>query len=207
MADVVVRELRESDVRECADLHVRSFPGFFLSQLGPRFLQEFYRGFLGEPSAITAVARTPEGTLLGTVVGSTQPAGFFSRLLRRRLLGFVLASLVAVLRRPTATPRLLKAVFYRGQVPIEAEGALLSSICVEPRSQSTGTGSRLIKEFERAAHAAGMGAYLVTDRDDNEAANAFYRRNGWHLAGQYETPEGRRMNCYALPGPGKDLRP
>lgn len=204
MGDLIVRELREDDVSACAELHVRSFPGFFLSELGPRFLREFYRGFLGDPSALTAVALAADGSVEGVVVGTTSPSGFFSRLLRRRLVGFVLASLAVVLRRPNAIPRLFKAVFYRGQVPVEVEGALLSSICVDPSSQSRGTGSMLIGYFREMAQAAGTGAYLVTDRDDNEAVNDFYHRNGWRLADHYETSDGRRMNCYVLPSIGKD---
>lgn len=201
MSDLVVRELREEDVAACADLHVRSFPGFFLSELGPRFLREFYRGFLGDPSALTAVALAADGSLQGVVVGTTSPSGFFSRLWRRRFFGFMLASVLVVLRRPIAAPRLLKAVLYRGQVPVEVEGALLSSICVEPSAKARGTGSALISRFRDMARATGMGAYLVTDRDDNEAANAFYQRNGWRLLDHYKTPEGRRMNCYAMTAP------
>lgn len=204
MTDLVVRELRAEDVAACADLHVRSFPGFFLSELGPRFLREFYRGFLGDPTALTVVALSADGSLQGVVVGTTSPHGFFSRLLRRRLLGFALASVLVVLRRPTAAPRLLKAALYRGQVPVEVDGALLSSICVEPSSQARGTGSVLISRFRDLAHSAGMGAYLVTDRDGNEAANAFYERKGWRLLDCYETPEGRKMNCYALSAPGEN---
>lgn len=204
MADLALRPLRASDVQRCAELHIEAFPGFFLSKLGPRFLREFYRGFLSDPTAIAIVATAHSGTVVGAVVGTFEPQGFFSRLLKRRLVGFFLASIDAVLRRPNAAPRLLKAIAYRGQVPVHVSGALLSSICVDPQAQARGIGSQLISHFGMEVRSRGMAAYLLTDRDDNVSANAFYVRNGWALAASYETPEGRSMNCYVLPHPGVD---
>lgn len=204
MSDLVLRPLTPADVERCAELHVEAFPGFFLSQLGPRFLREFYRGFLGDPDAIAVVATTASGGVVGAVVGSFAPQGFFSRLLKRRFAGFAVASMLVVLRHPSAAPRLLKAIAYRGRVPVRVSGALLSSICVDPTAHAQGIGSQLISRFETEARSRGMLAYLLTDRDDNQAANAFYLRNGWTLAASYETPEGRSMNCYVLPDRGMD---
>lgn len=196
MADHVVA-LRPAHVDECVKLHLQAFPDFFLSQLGPRFLTEFYRAFLDDPDGLTGVA-VHAGHVRGVVVGTVRPDGFFSRLLKRRWPQFALASLALVLRRPATAPRLLRAVRYRGGVPLEVQGALLSSICVAPGSQGGGIGSSLIRHFERRVGEAGLGAYLVTDQVDNDATNAFYVRHGWRLAGSYTTPEGRAMNCYVL---------
>jgi GNAT superfamily N-acetyltransferase len=175
---------------------VAAFPDFFLSRLGQRFLREFYAGFVADPDAVTAVALDRDDVVRGVVVGSLRPTGFFARLLKRRWWAFVLASLALILRHPTHLPRLLAAVRYRGDVPLDVDGALLSSICVAPDSQGTGLGRRLLRAFEHSVDKHGLAAYLVTDRDGNEAANSFYRSNGWRLAGTYDTPQGRAMNCY-----------
>jgi GNAT superfamily N-acetyltransferase len=188
--------LSRAHVDACASLHVAAFPGFFLSRLGPRFLREFYTGFLGDPDAITAVALDDTGQVRGVVVGTLRPSGFFSRLLKRRWWAFALASLALALRHPTQLPRLLGALTYRGGVPLPVSGALLSSICVDPGAQGTGVGRGLIQAFLDVVKEAGLAAYLVTDRHDNDATNEFYVRNGWRLAGSYETPQGRVMNCY-----------
>jgi GNAT superfamily N-acetyltransferase len=177
-------------------MHVAAFPDFFLSRLGQRFLREFYAGFVADPDAVTAVALDRDDVVRGVVVGSLRPTGFFARLLKRRWWAFVLASLALILRHPTHLPRLLAAVRYRGDVPLDVDGALLSSICVAPDSQGTGLGRRLLRAFEHSVDKHGLAAYLVTDRDGNEAANSFYRSNGWRLAGTYDTPQGRAMNCY-----------
>lgn len=190
--------LTAGHIDECVRLHRQAFPTFFLSQLGPRFLSEFYRAFLDDPDAVTGVALDGRGDVQGVVVGTTRPGGFFSRLLKRRWYAFALASLALVVRRPSAIPRLLRAVRYRGGVPLEVEGALLSSICVAPSGQGHGVGSLLLGHFEGVVRSAGLPAYLVTDRSENEAGNGFYVHNGWRRAGSYETPEGRTMNCYVL---------
>lgn len=195
--------LNAADIDDAAQLHERAFPTFFLSSLGQPFLRQFYRGFLADPSAVTVVAREDSGAVLGTVVGTTQPDGYFSRLLRRRLVGFVGASIRAVLRTPTAVPRLMRAVRYRGVAGERVEGALLSSICVSPDAQGSGIGRRLVAAWEqRALELGACTAYLTTDAVDNESVNAFYRRCGWQVRSSYTTAEGRRMNLYT-----KDLEP
>lgn len=196
MNQIELRHLRAADVDACVAIHVEAFPGFFLSQLGPRFLREFYCGFLDDPEAIALVAVDDTGSVLGVLVGTLRPDGFFTRLLRRRWAAFAIASTALALRRPAHIPRLLRAVGYRGQVALDVDGALLSSICVRRSVQAGGTGSRLLGAFQDTVRDAGTTAYLLTDRHDNEPANAFYSRNGWTFAGSLETREGRSMNCF-----------
>jgi ribosomal protein S18 acetylase RimI-like enzyme len=196
---VRIGDLRADDVPVVARLHRAAFPGFFLSSLGEPFLVQFYRGFLTDPTAVTAVARDDGGTILGAVVGTTEPAGFFGRLLRRRFAGFVLASARAVLRHPTSAPRLLRAVTYRGDAGSTADGALLSSIFVVPAAQGSGAGQALLAAWARAAADRGAGAaFLTTDAEDNDRVNDFYVAQGWALADSHRTREGRLMNRYTI---------
>jgi GNAT superfamily N-acetyltransferase len=185
------------DVRKLARLHRRAFPGFFLSQLGEPFLVQFYRGFIDDPTAVVAIERDERGDPVGVVVGTTEPQGFFRRLLRRRLLGFGWAALQGAVRRPSAVPRLLRAVRYRGDAPAGAEGALLSSICVDPRARANGVGGRLLTAWsERAAALGATSAYLLTDAEGNDAVNRFYANHGWVRHDRVTTPEGRVLNRY-----------
>lgn len=196
-AEVHLGPLAPSDVRDLARLHRRAFPGFFLSTLGEPFLVQFYRGFLQDDTAVTVVARDKHGMPRGAVVGTTEPAGFFGRLVTNRWPGFVTASARAMLTNPKAAPRLVRALTYRGNTPAGATGALLSSHFVDPTYQGGGVGSLLIDEWARVA--ASMGAeraFLITDAISNEAANRFYRARGWQLADTYDTREGRQMNRY-----------
>lgn len=189
--------LRARDVLAAARLHRAAFPGFFLSRLGEPFLAQFYRGFLNDPTAITVAATDQTGALRGVAVGTSEPAGFFARLLRRRWPGFVAASARAVLRDPAATSRLLRAVGYRGDTPPRISGALLSSICVDPQSRGQGVGGLLLEGWSREAAARGAAtAFLTTDAVGNDAVNDFYRRHGWTVDAHFETHEGRPMLRY-----------
>lgn len=191
-----VRRLQAGDVEEAARLHRASFPGFFLSSLGERFLREFYRGFLSDETAVTAVARDTSGRLQGVAVGTTEPSGFFSRLLRRRFLGFALASALAVVRRPSALARLVRGVAYRGGGV--GEGALLSSICVAPGDQGAGTGARLMIAWTAEAVRLGAtAAHLTTDAVDNDLVRGFYARQGWRETEEFVSAEGRPMIVYS----------
>jgi len=192
-------EIGREDVAALARLHRQAFPDFFLSRLGEPFLRQFYRGFIGDPTAIVAIQRDPSGSPVGVAVGTVQPQQFFRRLLRRRLIGFALAALGAAIRRPSAVPRLLRAVRYRGDAPEQFDGALLSSICVDPGERSRGLGTRVLRGWcERARAMGAVSAYLLTDAADNDSVNAFYTRNGWTLRDSVTTPEGRVLNRYEL---------
>lgn len=190
------RPLRGTDVHQAARLHLRAFPDFFLSQLGERFLIEFYRGFLDDHSALTVLAETPGGRVAGVCVGTNEPNGFYSRLLRRRLLPLALASAQASFRNPRAIPRLLGGARYRGDADGSPDGALLASICVDPDAPVGGIGRELIGRWCRLAASRTGSAYLTTDARDNDRVNRFYVQAGWQVTATFTTPQGRPMHRY-----------
>lgn len=180
-----------------ARLHRQAFPDFFLSTLGEPFLVQFYRAFVDDDSAVTSVARDENGLPVGVVVGTLEPAGFFRRLLRRRWWGFALASFRTVCTNPSSTPRLVRAIAYRGGADSSTRGALLSSVCVAPELQGSGVGRHLLESWENLVLDRGVAeAFLTTDADGNDATNGFYHSRGWILADTFVTREGRKMNRY-----------
>ena len=191
--------LQSHHISSLLKTHLESFPGFFLTFLGPRFLKEFYSSFLSEETAIALVAEDHSGTVLGFVVGTEEPNGFFKRLLKKRWWRFCLASLNALSRQPEIAFRLFRALFYRGDAPPGAGRALLSSIAVCPEMQSTGLGRALVMQWTEEVRKRGKtGCYLTTDAVNNEKVNQFYQQAGWQISTTYKTPEGRLMNCYVM---------
>jgi GNAT superfamily N-acetyltransferase len=189
--------MEQTHVAAAVETHLKSFPSFFLSSLGPRFLREFYQSFLADPLGVGVVAVDADNRLLGSAVGPLDPRGYFGRLVRRRWWAFALAGAQSALRNPAAVPRLMRALFYRGEPPVGKTRALLSSIAVDPSVQGQGVGSGLLQSWVAEVRArGGRGCFLTTDALGNDAVNHFYQRLGWSLESAYSTPQGRKMNRY-----------
>ncbi|MDA8083447.1 MAG: GNAT family N-acetyltransferase [Nitrospiraceae bacterium] len=178
-------------------LHLNSFQGFFLSFLGPSFLTIYYAALCKASEGIAIVYCNDNGIPAGFVVGSSNPRGFYSRLLKREWLRFAIASVGAMVRKPNIIVRLARAVSHPGNNPVGEDVAGLFSVGVQPDFQGCGIGKQLISAFlEEAAKRGCRRVFLTTDRDNNDAVNIFYQRCGFAIERQYETPEGRRMNEY-----------
>lgn len=201
--NISIRPAKPEDIAQMVQVHIRAFPGFFLTLMGPRFLHLLYTGFLNHPTGISLVAcvQGKPSQVLGFVVGSTQPSGFFLQLLKRQWFAFGLASIWPLLRRPTLVfVKLWSALFYRGEsLPDQPNAALLSSLGVDVAVQGKGVGQQLVKAFLAHAHTAGAPAvYLTTDQTGNAKANQFYTNLGFELAGTCKRPHGRILNRYLI---------
>ena len=194
--DTNILPLTSPDIKKVVDIHIRAFPDFFLTFLGPGFLKEFYKSFLYDDQGIGFVA-TENGRILGAIVGPFKPAGYFKRLLLKKWYVFCFSSIGAVLRKPKVIKRLYRAVFYRGEAPQGKDRSLLSSIAISPDAQGKGVGRALVMRWLDAVSArGGKGAFLTTDAENNNVVNSFYQNLGWKIESTYETPEGRKMNRY-----------
>jgi colanic acid biosynthesis glycosyl transferase WcaI len=193
-----ITKIKDSHLNEIVDVHMRAFPDFFLTFLGPRFLKEFYKSFIYDDKGLGLVAVDKNcGHVIGVAAGPLNPAGYFKRLLKRKFWAFCLASTGAVLKKPSVIKRLFRAFFYRGESPSGPVRALLSSIAVDPRVQGSGIGKSLILEWMKQVKAKGVkGCFLTTDAVNNEAVKKFYEKSGWVVEATYKTPEGRKMNRY-----------
>ena len=186
-----------SDLDQVVAVHLSSFPGFFLSFLGSRFLSLFYFGIFTAPEGIAFVYLNDAGIPAGFVAGTANPGGFYSRLLKRDWLKFAIASIAPILRKPSVVWRVARAVSHPSDNPIGDDMAGLFSIGVLPELQGTGAGKKLVQVFLDDARKRGCKrVFLTTDRDNNDAVNSFYTKLGFAVERQYVTPEGRRMNEY-----------
>jgi ribosomal protein S18 acetylase RimI-like enzyme len=198
-APVRLRSMAEADVPAVVDVHRRSFPDFFLTFLGPRFLRLLYREILREDGRGAFVAEDGAGRVVGFVAGVDRQVGFYRRLARRRWPAFALAAAAAALRRPSTIPRLFRALGRSKAGREAAAQALLMSIAVAPEVEGRGVGRALVAEFIEAMKRRGAAAVsLATDREGNDRVNRFYLGLGFRVARTYPTPEGRRMNEYVI---------
>jgi ribosomal protein S18 acetylase RimI-like enzyme len=196
-ADTPLSPMLDQHIPAVVRVHMASFPGFFLSFLGPRFLSLYYAGICALPEGIGIVYLNASGVPAGFVAGSTNPRGFYSRLLKRDWFKFALASVSAIVRKPSAISRIARGLTHPSGNPVGADVVGLFSIGVLPELQGTGAGKRLVQAFLHEAGNRGCKrVFLTTDRDENDAVNTFYQKLGFSIERQYETPEGRRMNEY-----------
>jgi len=193
--------IQAEHVEQIVKIHMKAFPNFFLTFLGPRFLKEFYASFVNNPAGIGLVGVDKKsGAVSGFIVGPTKPQGYFKQLLIRRWWAFCLASIEALIQKPSVAPRLWRALYYRGDTPQHISSfALLSSIAVSPAVQSTGLGRKLVTAFiTEVKQRGGDGIFLTTDAENNAGVNRFYQKLGFHLEASFQTLEGRKMNRYVF---------
>lgn len=193
----MIRPMNADDVESVVRIHLASFPNFFLSFLGPRFLSLFYSGVCVAQEGIAFVYLSESKKPSGFVAGTSNPRGFYSRLLKRDWLKFALASIVPILKKPSIFSRVARGVSHPSDNPVGNDVAGLFSIGVLPELQGTGAGKALVQAFLDEARGRGCKkVFLTTDRDKNDSVNSFYSKMGFTIERQYTTPEGRRMNEY-----------
>jgi ribosomal protein S18 acetylase RimI-like enzyme len=191
-----VRRACPEDIPEIVAIHVESFPGFFLSFLGPRFLRVLYESIVDHERG-AAFVYLDNGEVAAFVAGVTDPSAFYRALIKHRLPAFMWAAMSAALRRPQIILRLFRALLYPSQTPRGDAIATLMSIGTRPKCQGRGIGRQLVEAFLAEMNRRGVRCVnLTTDRQNNDEVNAFYRKLGFTLVRTYGTPEHRQMNEY-----------
>lgn len=195
----LIRELEHNDknvINVVSRLHKKAFPKFFLSQLGIPFLYTLYNGYMEDNNSGIIVAEK-NGKIVGFLAYSNDYSRFYKGLIKRHIIKFAFCSLGAAIRHPSFIKRLLGAFNKSDSVRKKEKYVELSSICVDPDYEGHGVGSRMI-EFLKQKVNFGEYAYinLETDAENNDGANAFYKKNGFKLARMFVTSEGRKMNEY-----------
>jgi ribosomal protein S18 acetylase RimI-like enzyme len=186
------------EIKQVVSIHLRSFRGFFLCELGPSFLRCLYEEICSDPSGIALVCKRGH-EVLGFVVGTAEPHGFYRRLLFRRWHRFALASVLPLLRHPSILPRLLNAFTKVNDEPSGIGCGLLMSIGVDPRFQASGVGASLVRAFLAESRKRGLtSVHLTTDHLENDQANRFYSKLGFINLRVFSTPQGRLMNDYRI---------
>lgn len=201
-----IKELKSTNqktIQTIAELHKKAFPTFFLTQLGIPFLKTLYTGYIKDKNSGIIVAENKD-RIVGFIAYSKEYSSFYKGLIKNHLFKFAFCSLGAAIKHPSFIKRLLGAFKKSDSVVKEEKYVELASICVDPRIESRGLGSKLI-DYLKGIVDFDVYAYinLETDADDNEGANYFYVKNGFKLARTFVTAEGRRMNEYRY---GDDLK-
>lgn len=192
---VNIRVAEETDLYSVVKCHLEAFPFFFLSLLGSKFLESFYKAFIYDDNAGLLVAVEDEH-IIGFAAYAIEPGAFFSRLKYKKGVQLFFYALPALFKAPiTVIKKLFRGVFYRGDQPSEIVGAaLLSSICVSPDSSGKQVGSKLLAKLESRLKQNGITElYLITDLNNNASTLGFYKKNGYLEHSRFRQSDERYM--------------
>lgn len=188
--------LSAKELDDVVKIHMETFSGFFLTFLGKGFLKQMYKGFIDHKKSGLIVAKNEIG-IMGVLAYSEDLSAFYKYLIKTRLLPFVWYSLGAVIRRPSAMIRLVRAFLKPGETKRKEKYIQLSSIGVSPEAKGRHIGSILIDTLKGIFNSAKFEYInLETDAVDNDGVNTFYVKNDFILTRTFETHEGRKMNEY-----------
>jgi GNAT superfamily N-acetyltransferase len=181
-----------SDLSDFVQLHIKAFPGFFMTELGAAFVQEYYQAVLEFSENISLVA-IQDSQAIGFVVGFGKPSAFYE-FYRQRYRRLITVVLLAVLRNPRLISRVLSNLKRVSSFKSDDLQVELSSIGVDPCF--TGVGHLLIAAFVKLARERGyQSIYLTTDAKGNDRVNHFYIKQGFTLKQSFLSDK-RKMNFY-----------
>ncbi|WP_194727113.1 GNAT family N-acetyltransferase [Noviherbaspirillum malthae] len=189
------RFANEGDLKEVVKVHVAAFPDFFLTTLGPAFLEVMYSAFLTAPGKVFMVDES-DGRLQGFAVGVFKSTGKDRKLAIKFFARFAVAILPVLMRSPIKILHKIlgQLLTDRGQPEMPEGSIVLRSIAVLPETKGTGVGERLIKSFEITAKQTGARAIaLTTDATNNERTIAFYFKHGYSVHQEFMQDKVRRM--------------
>jgi dTDP-4-amino-4,6-dideoxygalactose transaminase/ribosomal protein S18 acetylase RimI-like enzyme len=193
---MIIRRMEAGDLRDVVNTHLQAFPRFFLSELGPRFLQQFYRAIVLDESGVAIVA-TENGSVIGFVAGTIEPTGFYRRLLRRRFIRIAGSLLPPLFGSPKILVAVARRALRRTTGANTSGGAELMSLAVAPEYQRRGIARALVSSFLQATGRKGSsGVWLITDAVDNERVTLFYDRSGFERTRTFMNSEGRKLHEY-----------
>lgn len=197
MQIVEITSAKSSVIDAVADIHLKTFQGFFLTFMGRGFLKQLYRSYCDHPQSGLLVVLDESEAAVGFLAYSAELSGLYKFMIKKRLIPFAWYALGAFFRKPKVFMRLVRAFLKPGESKREEAYVELASIGVSPEAKGMGIGSQLIDALKSRVDLQKY-AYITleTDAVDNDAANAFYQKNGFVLTRTFATQEGRQMNEY-----------
>ena len=190
-------------IKQIAEIHIKTFKGFFLTFMGAGFLRQMYKAYVFHQESELFLA-SEDNKVVGFVAYTENLSGLYKHMIKNQLIQFGWYSAGAFFRKPKVFMRLIRAFLKPSESKRTEKYAEITSIGVHPDVKGIGIGSQLISEVKKF-FAASACEYLSleTDAVNNEGANAFYVKNGFVLAREYKTHEGRSMNEYRWTNEGE----
>ncbi len=192
----MIEQGKRADAGEVARLHFEHINKGFLSSLGPGFLTVLYE-YIAEHELLF-VARE-QGEVKGFVSASSGTSSMMKRFVMKKF-PRVLPRLGLLLFSPRFIRKVLETLLSPGktEASVRAPERMpeLLSIVVAPECRGGAIAEELLAALEAALRASGQGQYKVVAGSSLAAANAYYRKQGFVLAGTVTIHQGETSNVY-----------
>lgn len=191
---LIVKGVDTISIIDVVRIHEAAFKKFFLTTLGSKFLETYYKSVNNADDGIL-IGCYDEGKLVGFVSGSLLCAGFNKKLIKNNLITFSLVGLSLLFTNPKALLHLKKNLEKKdSDHGDDGNYVELASIGVDPNCQGQGAGTKLLKEFENYCRKKNQRVItLTTDYEDNDGVLKFYQNNGFEPWYNFVTFPNRRM--------------
>ena len=166
---MVIKRIDRRDINQVVETHKASFQGFFLTELGDKFLETYYDCVRKDERGIL-LGYYEDGQLYGFCAATTLSKSFNAHLAKANFGKFFLIGFRLLITKLPALVRLLKN-FTKSNPEIKDDGeyAELLSIGVSDKKQGMGIGKKLLLQLENELHLKGCSKLsLTTDYDENE---------------------------------------
>lgn len=188
------RKPKNTESKIFTQIHLEAFKDFFLTTLGPRFLNTYYSSALKSTESISVCAVNQDDQLIGFSIGCKHAKDYHKRLVKQNFLAFFLQGIVILFSKPRALCRLVLNMEKNKNNSDDGNYAELLSIAVSPNVKGLGIGKEMIAHFETEAKARGCKKIaLTTDYYNNDDVIAFYKKNGYEVFYEFTTYPQRRM--------------
>ncbi len=208
-AGASVELLEPRHLPSLAAAHTACFPGYFLTNMGPWFLERYYQVYIDLPEAFGVVAVDGDARVLAFAAGTTDLARHDAALVRSRsaavLWAVTKAAVVnASVRRQVLTrftrigkvaSRALRRPGRRAAAPAGTSSPrppsmILTSVGVLPELRGSGLAVTIVEAFEDEVRRQGLHRVRASTGIDNARARAFYEKNGWVVTSIREEANG-----------------
>ena len=191
-----IKPLEISDVSAVVKIHQSAFSSFFLTELGQKFLNVYYKSCIKSKDSTIAVGIfSPTDILLGFSIGSAQSKGYYKTILKANFFDFCKIGLYLVFTKPLALVRLAKNMDKINE-ELNDDGLYceLLSIGIDSKDKGKGFGKILLEAFEKEALKRGINKIaLTTDYNNNSGVIAFYKKAGYNIFYEFITYPNRKM--------------
>lgn len=194
--EVLIRSMRPDEAGVVAGYHREGIPTGFLSELGAGFLTRLYRGIASSDAGFVFVADGGADGLVGFAAGVTDVGSMYRSVLIRRWWSLA-GPLLRHLLRVATWRRVYESLRYPKQVEGAFPSAELLSIVVSPPMRGKGVAQRLMDAVRTELAGRGCDVVKVLVGAELPAANAFYVKYGFRLAGSIRM-HGSASNVYVI---------